>query len=100
MAVPSAFLPIFEEPKFSKIPGFRRRRPIWVLKDKGKEFIKSYSLANLRREDIHVQVWKNPYVKCGIVEQANRMIRDRLYKYFTYKYRYRYFDALPKFVTD
>jgi len=26
------------------------------------------------------------------------MIRDRLYKYFTYKNTYRYIDVLPKFV--
>jgi hypothetical protein len=29
---------------------------------------------------------------------THRTIRERLYKYFTYKYTYRYIDVLPKFV--
>ena len=32
------------------------------------------------------------------MEHAHRIIRDRLYKYFTYKNTYRYIDVLPKFV--
>jgi len=43
-------------------------------------------------------VCKNPDVKCSVVERSHRMIRDRLYKYFTYKNSYRYIDVLPKFV--
>ena len=31
-------------------------------------------------------------------QRAHRTIRDRLYKYFTYKNTYRYIDVLPKFV--
>jgi len=37
-------------------------------------------------------------VKCAVVERAHRTIRDRLYKYFTYKNTFRYIDILPKFV--
>jgi len=33
-----------------------------------------------------------------VVERAHRTIRDRLYKYFTYKNTCRYIDVLPKFV--
>ena len=31
-------------------------------------------------------------------ERAHRAIRDKLYKYFTYKNTYSYIDVLPKFV--
>ena len=37
----------------------------------------------LRKEGFQFQVWKNPYVKCAVVERAHTTIRDRLYKYFT-----------------
>ena len=37
-------------------------------------------------------------MKCSIIETAQRTIRDRLYKYFTYKNTHRYIDVLPKFV--
>ena len=52
----------------------------------------------LRHEGIQFQFRKNPYTKCAFVERAHRTIRERLYKYFTYKYTYRYIDVLPKFV--
>jgi hypothetical protein len=49
----------------------------------------------LKHEGIQFQVYKNPDVKCSIVERAHRTIRDKLYKYFTYKNTYRYIDVLP-----
>jgi len=52
----------------------------------------------LKREGIQFQVCKNPDVKYSVVERSHRQIRDRLYKYFTYKNSYRYIDVLPKFV--
>ena len=52
----------------------------------------------LKRESIQFQVCKNPDVKCSVVERSHRTIRDRLYKYFTYKNSYRYIDIRPKFV--
>jgi len=52
----------------------------------------------LRDEGIEFQVCRNPDVKCAVVERAQRTIRDRLYKYLTYKNTFRYIDILPKFV--
>ena len=37
-------------------------------------------------------------MKSAFVERTHRTIRDRSYKYFTYKNTYRYIDFLPKFV--
>ena len=90
-AVASAFTSIFKDSS-------RRRRPVWVRTDKGKEFINKHFRAMLKREGIQFQVCRNPDVKCSVVERAHRTIRDRLYKYFTYKNTYRYIDVLPKFV--
>ena len=52
----------------------------------------------LKVEVIQFQVWRNADVKCSIIDRAQRTIRDRLYKYFTYKNTHRYIDVLPKFV--
>jgi len=48
----------------------------------------------LKREGIQFQMCKNPDVKCSVVERSHRTIRDRIYKYFTYKNSYRY-GAVP-----
>jgi len=36
-------------------------------------------------EGIQLQVCKNPDVKCVVLERVQHTIRDRVYKYFTYK---------------
>jgi len=69
-----------------------------VRTDKGKEFLNKHFQEMLKREGIQFQVCKNPNVKFSVVERAHRIIRDRLYKYFTYKNTYRYIDVSPKFV--
>ena len=53
----------------------------------------------LCEEGIQYQFCKNPDVKCAVVERAHRTIRDRLFRYFTFKNSYRYIDILQKFVS-
>jgi len=92
-AVTAAFLSIFDEK-----PKLTSRRPVWVRTDKGKEFLNKQFQDMLRDEGIQFQVCRNPDVKCAVVELAQRMIRDRLYKYFTYKNMFKYIYVLTKFV--
>ena len=54
-AVASAFTSIFKDSS-------RRRRPVWVRTDKGKEFINRHFRAMLKREGIQFQVCRNPDV--------------------------------------
>ena len=75
-----------------------KRRPIWVRTDKVKEFLGSNFQKLLKQEAIQFQVCKNPDVKCSCIERAHRTIRDKLYKFFTYKNSYRYLDVLADFV--
>jgi len=91
-AVTSAFKSNFKDPRYA------RRRPVWVRTDNGKEFLNKHFQEVLKREGIQAQVCKYPDVKCSVVERAHKPIRDRLYKYFTYKNTYRYIEVLPKFV--
>jgi len=76
-----------------------KRRPVWVRTDKGKEFLNSAFQNLLKHEGIQFQVCRNPDIKCSVVERAQRTIRDKLYKFFTYKNTYRYIDVLQDFVT-
>ena len=65
-ATASAFESILQDPKYRS----RRRRPIWVRTDMGKEFLALEFQAVLKREGIQFQVCKNPDVKCSVVERA------------------------------
>jgi len=89
--IASAFISIFGDSS-------RRRRAIWVRKDKGKEFLNEHFQEKIKREVIQFQVCRNPDVQCSVVERAHRTIHNGLYKYFTYKNANRYIDVLPKFV--
>ena len=89
----SAFLSILA--KYSKLV---RRRPVWVRTDRGKEFLNRTFQTMLRKEGIQFQVCRDPNVKCAIVERSNRTIREKLYRYMSFKNTYRYIDVLPRFV--
>ena len=53
--------------------------------NKGKEFIIREFQGVLKSESIQFQVCKNSDVNCSVVERAHRTIKNRIYKYFTYK---------------
>jgi transposase len=96
--VASAFESILQDPRYTMKP--IRRRPVWVRTGKGKEFLNSQFQELLKREGIEFQVCRNPDVKCSVVERVNRTLRDKLYRYFTYKNTYRFIHVLPKFVAE
>jgi len=90
--VAAALETILHDPKYTKPI---RRRPVWVRTDKGKEFLNTQFQMLLKSEGIQFQVCRNPDVKCAVVERVNRTLRDKLYRYFSYKDTYRYLDVLP-----
>jgi len=94
-AVTTAFQSMLKDPKYFKPI---RRRPVCVRTDRGKEFLNRSFQDMLKREGIEFQTCKNPDVKCSVVERAHRTIRDKLYKYFTYKNTYIFIDVLQPFV--
>jgi transposase len=51
----------------------------------------------LKKEGIRFKVCRDPNVKCSVFERTHRTIRDKLFKYMTYKNPYRIIDVLPKF---
>ena len=80
--VSSEFQSVLHDPKYTKPI---KRHPVWVRTDKEKEFLNTTFQNLLNREGIQFQVCKNSDIKCSLIERAHRTIRDKLYKYFTYK---------------
>ena len=68
-AVTTAFQSILKDPKYLKP---KRRRPVLVRTDRGKEFLNRSFQDMLRREGIQFQICKNLDVKCSVVERAHR----------------------------
>jgi transposase InsO family protein len=84
----------------SIIAQYSHRRPICVRTDRGKEFLNRSFQDILKKEGIQYQVCRDPNVKCSVIEHSHCTIRDKMYKYITYKNMYRYIDVLPKFIKD
>jgi hypothetical protein len=95
-AVASAFQSIFDDSRYTTKQ--YKRRPLWLRTDKGKEFLNRSVQDMLKHEGIQFQVCKDPDIKCSVIERAHRTLRDKLYKYFTYKNTHRYIDVLDRFV--
>ena len=93
--VTSAFMSVLKDPRYSKPV---RRRPVWVQTDRGKEFLNKSFQDMLKREVIDFHVCRNPDVKCAVVERVHRTLRNKMYRYFTYKNTYRFVDVLPQLV--
>jgi hypothetical protein len=53
----------------------------------------------LDAQGIEMRVFRNPDVKCDIVERFNRNFKSEQYKWFTWKNTHRYLDVLEKFVS-
>jgi transposase InsO family protein len=77
--VASAFLSILAK--------YSHRRPIWLRTDRGKDFLNRSFQDMLKKEGIQFQVCREPNEKCPIVDLSQRTIRNKLYKYMTYKTR-------------
>jgi transposase InsO family protein len=90
-----AFQSILRDPRYLKP---LRRRPLLLRTDKGKEFLNKSFQDMLKREEIEFQICRKADIKCSVVERTHRTIRDKLYRYFTYKNTYRFIDVLQKFV--
>ena len=62
--------------------------------DRGKEFVGSILQKFLKENNIIFRVVTNPDVKAAVVERFICTIKERMYRYFTYKNNYRYIHIL------
>jgi hypothetical protein len=74
----------------------RDRSINFLQSDKGGEFLNSKFQALLKVRGIRFYTSENDDIKAALVERFNRTLKERLYRYMTYKNTNRYVDVLPQ----
>lgn len=74
------------------------RVPVYLQSDRGKEFVCTAFQKYLKRNGILFGVASNPDVKAAVVERFNRTLKERIWRYFTYRNTHRYIDVLQDLV--
>lgn len=76
----------------------KNRQPYMLQTDAGKEFVGKEFQKFLNETGIKFRVARNPDVKAAVVERFNRTLKERMFRYFTYKNTKRYIDVLQALV--
>ena len=69
-----------------------------VQSDKGTEFLNSTFQSMLSRRGIKFYTSENEDLKAAVVERFNRTLKEKMFRYFTYKNTRRYLDVLDDLV--
>jgi len=69
-----------------------------VQSDKGTEFLNSTFQSMLKHYNIKFYTSENEDLKAAVVERFNRTLKEKMFRYFTYKNTRRYLDALDDLV--
>lgn len=70
------------------------RKPRKIQTDKGREFLNKDVQNLLKENDIKYFNSNNPETKASVVERFNRTLKNRIYRYLTYKQTFKYIDVL------
>jgi hypothetical protein len=73
------------------------RRPVKIQSDEGKEFLNKPFRDFLLKNDITLYI-VNSELKASVVERFNRTLKEKMWRYFTFKGKYVYHDVLDKLV--
>ena len=79
---------------FKEILQKSTREPNFLHTDLGKEFVNSKFQRFLKEKGIEYFNTQNNEIKAAVVERLNRTIKERLWRYFTFKNTLRYTDIL------
>jgi hypothetical protein len=75
----------------------KNRQPIKIQADQGKEFFNKDCEKFLNKLNIKLY-YLNSEMKASIVERFNRTLKEKLWRYFTFKNTHRYLDILDDIV--
>ena len=76
---------------------FRKTLPPRRLQtDKGTEFKNREFQEFLKEKKIHFFTTENEDIKASIVERFNRTLKERMWRYFTFRRTLRYLEEIPK----
>jgi transposase InsO family protein len=81
---------------FEKILADRRCNMLQT--DKGTEWLNSKFQSMLRNNGIKFYTSENEELKASVVERFNRTLKERMWRYFTYKNTRRFLDILPDLI--
>ena len=70
------------------------RQPIHLQTDKGSEFTNNMFQKFLGDHKIKFYTTENNDIKAAVVERFNRTLKEKMWRYFTYKSTHRYIDVL------
>ncbi len=84
---------------FRKIFDLSRRKPMYVVSDKGKEYTNADFQNFLKTNNINYYSTKNEDTKACIAERFIRSIKELIFKYLTAKNTLKYVDVLDQ-LTD
>lgn len=76
---------------------FLKTKPKILQTDKGTEFYNKNVITVLKKHKIFHYSSKSE-TKCAILERAHRTILERMYRVFSYRNSYKYYDILPALV--
>ena len=71
--------------------------PIKIQTDNGKEFVNSSFKDLMNEYDIN-HFTTNNEIKCSVIEQFNRTLKNKMFKHFTSSGKRRYIDVLKKLI--
>ena len=83
---------------FDKIWKKANVKPNKLYSDSGKEFVAKKMQNYFKNKDIIKHVMHSPHLHAGVVERANRTIKERLFKYFTQNNTERWIDIIDKII--
>jgi hypothetical protein len=73
---------------------FTQRKPNKLNTDKGTEFKNATLQKKLRELGIQFYTTQNEDIKASVIERFNRTLKTKMWKYFTHKNTYKYYDVL------
>ena len=82
---------------FQEILKKSKRKPMFLMTDRGREFMGSFKTYMLKK-DIHHHFANSPDVKAAVVERYNRTLKTRIWKIFSEKKTFRYLKFLQRVV--
>ena len=85
-------------PAFNAI--FSKAKPLKLYSDRGLEFQAKEMLKFFQDQDIVKHVVYTRNIHAGIVERANRTIKERLYRYFHKHKTHRWVDVIDKIINN
>ena len=94
--------PILSKRNVDVLTGFevmtKTRKPHSLQSDRGKEFLGKIFQDYLKEKKIKFFTGENDDVKCALAERFNSSLQSKLFRYFTYKNTYRWYDVLQDIV--